>query len=571
MRKLARRSFEAFVRVCLRVAPASVLKLYSYNPLFDAEYYLERYADVAMSDNNPWRHFRTHGSAEGRMPNPLFDTAWYRKTYPDTAATRLIPLDHFYFFGAREGRDPSPRFSTKFYIESNPDVSRAGLNPLLHYLRSGASEGRRSSQSSASTIVPVSLEATPLSANRMLSIASYLRIRALAASLKRSPAGRPLALVIAGGYPRPDQDAGSVLMLNVLRLMRDLGLEVLFVPTNSTSATRRDRRLLKELGVRVAPHLGRAAIPTILERIGPRLDLCWLSRYDGGGHYLDVVRRHAPNARVVFDPVDLHWLRLSREATQSSDRVGMFRAMAVRERETYLVRMASVSVVVSRNEEELLRRTVPAANIVWMPIPHEVPGRVAGFDTRDGLAFIGNYLHRPNVDAVTYFLDEVWPRVLANSPAMKFHVVGPELPDSLAQRQDPGLVIVGHVPKLDAWLNGVRLTVAPLRFGAGAKGKVIMSLANGLPCVATTIAAEGLELTGEESAIADDADEMAAAIVRIHHDKAAWLAMSDAAVRWAASTHSLEAARERLEAILSPIARSNVATRRNAATRGVAA
>jgi glycosyltransferase involved in cell wall biosynthesis len=293
--------------------------------------------------------------------------------------------------------------------------------------------------------------------------------------------------------------------------------------------------------------------------------LCWLSRYDAGGRFIDVVRRRAPGARIVFDPVDLHWLRQWREATLAGDRVGMFQAMAVREREMYVVRMSEVTAVVSRVEEDILRKDVPGASVVWMPIPHEVPGRTRGFADRDGIAFVGNFLHRPNVDSVTFFLDDVWPLIRRVAPAMRFYVVGPEMPEVLARRQDEGVQLVGHVPDLDGWLERVRLTVAPLRFGAGAKGKVITSLANGVPCVATRIAAEGLGVTDEEVAVAESPEEMAATIIRIHDDASTWLAMSDAAVEWARSTHSMEAAREGFDEIVGSEPRTDVSPRTVAA------
>jgi len=362
-------------------------------------------------------------------------------------------------------------------------------------------------------------EQAPTRSDVLANLAGGVRARAFVASLRRLPRSQRLCLVIAGGYPRPDQDAGSILLVNVMLLMRESGFQIAFVPTSGRSAPASDRAHLRRLGVRMPSGIGRAAIPALLETLGDRLDLAWLSRYDSGGVYIDDVRTFCPKAKVVFDPVDLHWLRQSREAAIAHDRVGLHQAMSVRERETYLVRMADITVVVSETEEDLVRGMAPGAKVAWLPFPHDVPGRSAGFDARDGVAFLGNYLHRPNVDAVSYFLDEVWPIVLRAVPSLKFYVVGPEMPASMLERRDPGVRLVGHVADLSAWLNGVRLTVAPLRFGAGAKGKVITSLANGVPCVATSIAAEGLALTDAAIAVADRPEELAAAIVRLHQDR----------------------------------------------------
>ena len=112
--------------------------------LFDRNWYLERYPDVAAGADklDPLRHFIHHGAAEGRDPNPLFDTSWYLESNPDVARAGDNALAHYFEHGAAEGRDPSPLFDTSWYLEANSDVADTGTNPLLHYLRHGAAKGR---------------------------------------------------------------------------------------------------------------------------------------------------------------------------------------------------------------------------------------------------------------------------------------------------------------------------------------------------------------------------------------------------------------------------------------------
>jgi hypothetical protein len=112
------------------------------NPLFDADWYRERYADVGDGLAKPYADYWRHGIAAGRDPNPLFDTDWYLAQNPDVQANGMDPLDHYFRFGAREGRDPGPEFDTDWYLARYPDVAENGMNPLLHYLRHGEAEGR---------------------------------------------------------------------------------------------------------------------------------------------------------------------------------------------------------------------------------------------------------------------------------------------------------------------------------------------------------------------------------------------------------------------------------------------
>lgn len=111
--------------------------------LFDPDFYLRTYPEVAASSINPLVHFMLWGAFEGRQPHPLFDTRFYIRKYPDVAAAGVNPLAHYLRFGAFEERQPHPLFDPKFYLDRNPQVRKERLNPLLHYLLHGGAEGRQ--------------------------------------------------------------------------------------------------------------------------------------------------------------------------------------------------------------------------------------------------------------------------------------------------------------------------------------------------------------------------------------------------------------------------------------------
>jgi glycosyltransferase involved in cell wall biosynthesis len=112
------------------------------DPLFDEEYYLSRYEDVARSGVDAYTHFLQFGVREGRNPNALFDTRWYLTVYEDVRAVGVNPLTHYVQYGATEGRNPGPNFDGRWYLQRYPDVEKSQINPLLHYLRHGLKEGR---------------------------------------------------------------------------------------------------------------------------------------------------------------------------------------------------------------------------------------------------------------------------------------------------------------------------------------------------------------------------------------------------------------------------------------------
>ena len=126
---------------------------------------------------------------------------------------------------------------------------------------------------------------------------------------------------------------------------------------------------------------------------------------------------------------------------------------------------------------------------------HRVAGPGADFDARHHLVFVGGFRHPPNVDAVLWFAREVFPRIREVRPTLEFHCVGGDVPHEIERLADiPGVRIHGPVPDLQPLLAGARVSIAPLRYGAGVKGKVNQAMAHGLPVVATTAAVEGMHL-----------------------------------------------------------------------------
>lgn len=160
---------------------------------------------------------------------------------------------------------------------------------------------------------------------------------------------------------------------------------------------------------------------------------------------------------------------------------------------------------------------------------HETAGRRVDFALRSDLLFVGGFRHHPNVDAITWFAREVYPLVRQRLPEVKLHCVGEKPPKAVSELSDlPGVEIHGHVPELEPLLDGARVAIAPIRFGAGVKGKVNLSMAFGQPVVATSVAVEGMHLTdGENVLVADSPTAFADAVFRLYDDEALWTRLSD--------------------------------------------
>ncbi|MFC0677154.1 glycosyltransferase [Lysobacter korlensis] len=361
----------------------------------------------------------------------------------------------------------------------------------------------------------------------------------------------PCVLIVDALTPQPDRDSGSLRLLNLMRLLRDEGAHVVFMPANRTHSGS-DTKTLQDLGVETwyAPFAARA--PAWLKRHGERFDAVLVCRHYVLREFLPLLRRHAPRARVVFDTVDLHYLREKRGAELAGDTALMRAAERTRRLELDLIARADATLVVSEVERSLLATDAPGASVDVLSNLHRVSGRGQSFEARADLVFVGGFRHPPNVDAVVWFVREVFPRVRTQLPHARFHCIGSDPPPSVtALASQPGVIVHGHVPDIDPYMDGGRIAVAPLRYGAGVKGKVNLSMAHGQPVVATPCAVEGMHLVhGRDVLVADDPQSFADAVVRAYTDETLWNTLAEHGLRNVEQHFSLDAGREVVRRVL---------------------
>jgi glycosyltransferase involved in cell wall biosynthesis len=271
-----------------------------------------------------------------------------------------------------------------------------------------------------------------------------------------------------------------------------------------------------------------------------------------------VFREVAPRLRalevgaLVYVAVDLHHRRLAGRAEVTADPEVAAEAAAYAEIELANIAAADLTVVNSTDELEVLRGAVPSGTrVVHLPMARPVGACRTSDDTRDHeVVFLGGFLHEPNVDAVTWFLDEVWPSVAAALPDATFVFYGADVPVALAERTDERVRMGGRVPTVEDAFARARLSVVPLRYGAGVKGKLVTALVNGVPVVATPVGVEGLDLTPDEVTVAVGAEAFATAVIDLYVDRERREAQRLRAYDVARQRHSLDALVARLAAAL---------------------
>ena len=352
-------------------------------------------------------------------------------------------------------------------------------------------------------------------------------------------------LILDEAVPQPDRDSASLRQINMIRLLQEAGLHVVFVPTLREHAGRHTEAL-QRMGVEVwyAPSL--KGIGSWLREHGRRFQVVVMVRHHLARECLPLLRSFAPQARCVLDSVDLHYLRERRGAEIAGDANLLRNAERTRSSELQVMAQVDVTLLVSAAEQQQLQIDAPAVRSEVLSNLHEISGRGLPWEQRHDLVFVGGFRHPPNLDAMQWFIAEVFPLIRQQLPQVQLHVIGIDAPDSLRQLASTcaGVIVHGHVPDLDPYMDGARIAVAPLRFGAGVKGKVNLSMAHGQPVVATTCAVEGMYLRdGVDVLVADDANSFAAAVVRLYQDQTLWRALADNGLENVLQHFSLDAAR----------------------------
>ncbi|MGH8798818.1 MAG: glycosyltransferase, partial [Casimicrobiaceae bacterium] len=348
------------------------------------------------------------------------------------------------------------------------------------------------------------------------------RANGVAPGLERDRWAARRALVIDACMLTPDRDSGSLRMQRVMQILTGLGCKVTFVADNLEYRQGYVEELQRD-GIEVQFHPYAKSVAALLGARGSEFDLVLLSRHYIAARHMAAVRAFAPNALAVFDTVDLHFLREERLADLDSSRAARGAAAVKRAEELALIGKADVTLVVSDEEKALLDRIAPRARVITLSNIHELHGPGNPFAARSGLLFVGGFRHPPNTDAVRWYASEILPRIRERLAGVKTYVVGADPPAIVRALAGDDLIVAGYVPDLGPYLEGCRLSISPLRYGAGVKGKVNQAMSVGLPVIATTPSIEGMHLDpGRDVLVGDDPRAFADAVVRAYRDPALW-------------------------------------------------
>ena len=334
-------------------------------------------------------------------------------------------------------------------------------------------------------------------------------------------------LVLDEHTPRINADSGSLRLFHLMQCLQNQICDVHFLATDLVFDSEHTS-CLQQQGIACYYKPWTKSVFDWLKENAHQFDLIIVCRVGLMTSVYDTLRSAAPNSRIIFDTVDLHHIRETQQAELSKSDSLAKQAQATKTMEYALIAKCDETWVVSDTEQISLQADFPEKIIRRVSNIHPIRHGSPGFKARKDILFVGNFRHPPNQDGLQWFLENAWPKVHTLKPEIRLNVIGVAAPERLIKLSaHQNVMFHGHVDSIQSQIDSARINIAPLRYGAGAKGKISEALASGLPSIATTVAADGMHVINNESIlIADDADAFASSILGLYQDEAQWNLLS---------------------------------------------
>ena len=342
--------------------------------------------------------------------------------------------------------------------------------------------------------------------------------------------------------PTWDKDAGSVRMYEYLKIFLDMGFKIIFWPDNLYKMEPYTTKL-QQMGIEVI--YGHNDFKDYIKKFGRYINVVYLSRPHIAIDYIDYVKQYT-KAKVFYDCHDLHFLREQRRAKTENKPQLFEEVKSWKQKEFYLMENSDISVVLSDVEKKIIEEENPNINVVVLPYVQQLNKATRKYEEKNGIVFIGGFAHMPNEDGVLWFTEEIFPIIKRRIPGIKFVVLGSYPTEKVLSLKSDDIVVTGFVEDVSDYFQNTRVFVAPLRYGAGLKGKNIQAMSYGLPVVTTTIGAEGMGLKdGENAMVADTSVDFAEKVVELYTNKDRWNMLSQNSQRFIKENNSSEMAKEK--------------------------
>jgi glycosyltransferase involved in cell wall biosynthesis len=339
--------------------------------------------------------------------------------------------------------------------------------------------------------------------------------------------------VLAIGYvwPEPNSSAAGTYMLSMLKAFLDKGWQVTF----STPAARSEHIVdLDALSIKTSEiALNNSSFDQFVADLNPNIVL--FDRFMMEEQFGWRVEQQCPKALRLLDTEDLHFLRHARHNAYKQKRevsVDDFRSDMAK-REIAAILRCDLTLVISQMEYELLQTEFGVSKNLLLQLPFMLEPATQSlpeFNERQHFLSIGNFRHAPNWDAVLWLKQQIWPLIRKQMPRAELHIYGAYPPPKATDLHAPkeGFHVLGWAKDSNEVMKQARVCLAPLRFGAGIKGKIAEAMLNGTPNVTTPVGSEamagGLDWSG---IVCESAQDIADEAVKLYQDEQLWQQCQD--------------------------------------------
>lgn len=345
---------------------------------------------------------------------------------------------------------------------------------------------------------------------------------------------KPNILILEENMPKPDKDSGSRRLFEIIKILQKNEHKIILA-VKHFEQTGDDVYVdfFRSMGVEVCEDYvdTKDKIVKVSDQVIEALhyvDVIWIFRPLGFDYWYKQIKNKISGKKIIYDMVDIHYLRMEREnnyleVTKSRKK----HIQSFRDKEYFGMQNADAVISISDEEKEIVSdQGIDKDKIFTISNIHKpLNTENIDFSKREGLLFIGGYYHVPNVDAVRFLFEEIMPLVWEKNDSIKVYILGPNFPEDLKERyHSEKFQILGYKESINHWFENSRIFVAPLRYGAGVKGKIGQALEFGLPVVTTAIGAEGmgLEDTITASISKANAEDFAEKILELYDDGNLW-------------------------------------------------
>lgn len=343
-------------------------------------------------------------------------------------------------------------------------------------------------------------------------------------------------LIIDSIIPEFDKDSGSRRLHKIIQILIKNNFGVFLVADKKEYKYKTEYvSHYKKLGVEVyEPFIDETGVfitkEFFIKTVLSKINYAWLHRADVFNDYSDLVISNK-SIKLIYDMVDFHYLRLEREWENTKDKNTKKEAEKYKLIEVENCKKADKVITISDEDKEALKKFYPQEDkmITISNVHHYKDIEQKYLEKRSGLFFVGGFSHKPNEDAVKYLYHDIMPLVWKKNEDIHVTIVGSYPTKEMLALNSDRFSVLGYVEDISVYFNTSRVFIAPLRYGAGVKGKVGQSLEFGLPVITTEVGAEGFDFGKQASTLIDNtAQGMADKILDLNQDDELWMRASNA-------------------------------------------